>query len=250
MSTVNDDSVVVNLNFTSGNITIDGKQFNEILANYAPLEHTHVVNDVENLETRLSALESKNVVTKDGTGNVSLPTGKLTIEDIEYFDGLEWVSSLAAKIADLEGHFNTIEHLTLTCDTNVKVGYPVFSDDIVLDKNFSTNNLTSVDCVPVVKSSGTNRTYLGVCTEVNATHKGLTEKQLLGKTYAFTRYATHGDYQFHVDNTSKYTVGDTIDYIGNVIADDTPCTVGLVKTIVGTITEIFEADNKVAVFKN
>ena len=62
-------------------------------------------------------------------------------------------------------------------------------------------------------------------------------------------YASHGDYYLHVEEASKYAVGDLITYNGTIISPDTPLTNKLTKIIIGTVTGIIN-DNTIAVFKS
>ena len=243
---VSDESVVVNLNFSSGNITIDGEKFNEILARYAKDSHEHSMSDITGLNARLVALESKKCIEKDGDGATLL--GTFRCEDLEFRYVSTYVT-LSDIIYSLQNPSMTIEHLTLTKDKNIKVGYPVFTGDLLLNREFNVNNLTSRDCIPSVQSTGEPNTFLGICTEVDAEFMGTTTKFINACKFVFVKYASHGDFQMHVPSTSQLKVGDTIDYEGNKIDDETPITVGLKKRIVGTVTGILGGD-RIAVFRN
>lgn len=98
----------------------------------------------------------------------------------------------------------------------------------------STENDTQ-DCIGSVKFEGEAKEYAGIVISVNLEYKSLT-------------FATHGDYLFKVDDSSKYKVGDTILYNGVIVSDNAPITVSLAQTIIGQVTGIIN-DTTIAVFK-
>ena len=107
-----------------------------MLAGKSDISHTHSINQITNLESRLKALEDKNPLLVDGSGNATL-TNNLTCNDVSFVLNGNHVS-LAGKIAPLlDNQSTTVTHITLTEDENVKVGYPVFATGEVAGKNYS-----------------------------------------------------------------------------------------------------------------
>ena len=176
----------------------------------------------------------------------------MTCNDL-HFKYNEKDTSLAAAIEKIDPDFgndvsHTIQHLTLTADTNVRVGDPVFMTGEVVGKNFTPLIVSSTDCVPLVKSTGDWSTFVGICTEVDVPYKNNTTKILSGKRYAFVRYATHGDFQMGVKDSSQYMVGDLITFDGHVVAADTPLNLQTMYSIVGSVSAIID-EHSVAVFR-
>ena len=62
-------------------------------------------------------------------------------------------------------------------------------------------------------------------------------------------FATHGDYYFRVDDSSKYKIGDTVLYDGSIVDDDVPITNKIIKSTIGSITGIIN-EHYVSVFKS
>lgn len=248
MTTIGDTSYEVGIKFDNSTITIGGESIDTKLSSFASKTHTHNIADISDLSTKLTNLEDKNYIEQSLNGDVSI-TGQLTCDDVNFtYDGIE--TSLAEKFALIDSNItsNTIEHLTLTKDSNVKVGYPVFITGEIVGKDLNSLLITSKDCVPLIKSTGDYQSFVGVCTEVNATHHRQTTTTINGQVYAYTRYATHGDFLFHVDDSSKYKVGDIIKFDGSIIDIEENVTYKNMKSMVGTVTAIKDATT-VAIFR-
>ncbi len=143
---------------------------------------------------------------------------------------------------------NTITHYApIAEDTNIhdyRIGEPVFMTGHVYTRvcidgekyewKPSTVN-DSTDCICSVKPSGSWKEFVGIVTSINY------DEQCL-------KFATHGDYIFHVTDSSKYEIGDMICYDGSVINDDTVITSKLMRTIIGIVTAIIDGEH-IAVFK-
>ena len=113
-----------------------------------------------------------------------------------------------------------------------------------------TNN--PIDCIISVKSSGTYREFLGICTVVHEAGDkvliGDTLKKELEIKQPSIDFATHGDFWFKVSDSSAYSVGDTVLYDGTVLDDNARITVRLSNSIVGKCTGIIDSTT-IAVFK-
>ena len=174
-------------------------------------------------------------------------TGTLKCQDI-YFKIDSTDTQLSTTIKELQNPSTTIQHLTLTYDSNVKVGSPVFFTGEVASRDFTPIIISSTDCVPLVKSTGDETTFAGICTEVDVSYKNKTTKYYRDKNCAFIRFATHGDFQMVVEDSSKYKVGDLITYNGNIVNTDETPTYKMQLSIVGSITAIVDKST-VAVFR-
>lgn len=239
----------VGLTFENTNITIGGRTIEEHLSDTARKDHTHEIDDINGLDTKIRALENKDYIITDGNNDASI-AGDFECNDVKvWIDGAS--RSVVEKITTIEENTlsNTIQHMTVTDDTNVRVGYPVFLTGEVVGKELNYSLLTATDCVPVVKSTGDFKTFVGVCTEVNATFKDKNTVVINGNVYAYTRYATHGDFQFHVSNSHEYQIGDLIKYDGSTVDYDANMTYKENKSIVGVITGIINPTT-VAVFRS
>ena len=184
---------------------------------------------------------------EDSLGNVSLGTGNLKCNDI-YFKIDNTDTQLSTTIKALQNPSMTIQHLTLTYDSNVKVGSPVFFTGEVASKDFTPIIISSTDCVPLVKSTGDETTFAGICTEVDVSYKNKTTKYYKDKNCAFIRFATHGDFQMAVEDSSKYRIGDLITYDGRIVNTDETPTYKIQLSIVGSVTAIVDKST-VAVFR-
>ncbi len=123
--------------------------------------------------------------------------------------------------------------------TSYEVGEPVFMTGHVykyVDDAFVQSTVDdSTDCICSVKPSGIWKEFVGIVTSIDEDAKCL-------------KFATHGDYIFHVTDSSKYEIGDMICYDGSVISDDDIPTFKLMISNVGRVTAIID-DEHIAVFK-
>ena len=150
------------------------------------------------------------------------------------------------------------------------VGAPVYMTGNVYVKdweneiwNKSTIN-DSIDCISSVKTNGTWKEYLGICTSKTDKENGVLshnrgENGVLSRNYGEIRFASHGDYLVKVDDSSKFNIGDAI-YIDSVenegksesiikiLSYDTPLTSKIQRTTLGIITSILD-ETTVSVFK-
>ena len=123
------------------------------------------------------------------------------------------------------------------------IGAPVYMTGKVYVKENNTWHKStvndSIDCIPSVKTNGTWKEYLGICTHI------LPETREI-------KFATHGDYLVKVDDSSTYGIGDTV-YIEHVIRDnisipvlkilseDIPLTTKINRMTVGIVTSIIDS---------
>ena len=138
---------------------------------------------------------------------------------------------------------------------NYEIGSPVFMSGHVYryEKGTYVEETTSTDCISSVKSTGTYKEFLGIV--VNKHKSG--DKVTIGDVVKYdveinqetVDFATHGDYYFRVDDSSKYKIGDTVIYDGSIIDDDVPITNKIIKSTIGSITGIIN-EHYVSVFKS
>ena len=139
---------------------------------------------------------------------------------------------------------------------NYEIGSPVFMSGHVYrygGKRIYVEETTSTDCISSVKSTGTYKEFLGIV--VNKHKSG--DKVTIGDVVKYDveinqdtiDFATHGDYYFRVDDSSKYKIGDTVLYDGSIVDDDVPITNKIIKSTIGSITGIIN-EHYVSVFKS
>lgn len=138
---------------------------------------------------------------------------------------------------------------------NYEIGSPVFMSGHVYRYGEGTyvEETTSTDCISSVKSTGTYKEFLGIV--VNKHKNG--DKVTIGDVVKYdveinqetVDFATHGDYYFRVDDSSKYKIGDTVLYDGSIVDDDVPITNKIIKSTIGSITGIIN-EHYVSVLKS
>ena len=141
------------------------------------------------------------------------------------------------------------------CLDNFELGCPVFmSGEVYNLKNGNyTKETNTIDCIPSVKSSGTYKEFLGIVVNKHKSGDKVKIGDVMKKDVIINQdtidFATHGDYYFRVDDSSKYKTGDTVLYDGSIIDDDIPITNKIIKTTIGSITGIIN-EHYVSVFKS
>ena len=138
---------------------------------------------------------------------------------------------------------------------NYEIGSPVFMSGHVYmyEGGIYVEETTSTDCISSVKSTGTYKEFLSIV--VNKHKSG--DKVTIGDVVKYdveinqetVDFATHGDYYFRVDDSSKYKIGDTVLYDGSIVDDDVPITNKIIKSTIGSITGIIN-EHYVSVFKS
>ena len=143
----------------------------------------------------------------------------------------------------------TITHLApIDEELDIKsfvIGAPVYMTGKVYIKDWeneiwnksSVND--SIDCIPSVKTNGTWKEYLGICTHIDKESKEI-------------KFATHGDYLVKVNDSSTYGIGDTV-YIEDheynnkiipvlkILSEDIPLTTKINRMTVGIVTSIIDS---------
>lgn len=84
-------------------------------------------------------------------------------------------------------------------------------------------------------TTGTSKTYAGIITSIDAKHNSII-------------FATHGDYMFKVDDSSRYSVGDVLAYDGSIVDEDTTMTLSMQRSIIGQVSAIIDGTT-LAIFK-
>ena len=151
---------------------------------------------------------------------------------------------------------------------NYEIGCPVFMSGQVYnlkespsgsgsgsDKKYNiyVNETNNIDCIPSVKSTGSYKEFLGICVNKHKSGDIVTIGDVMKKDVIINQetvdFATHGDYYFRVDDSSKYNIGDTVLYDGSIVDDDVPITNKIIKSTIGSITGIIN-EHYVSVFKS
>ena len=237
----------VGITFQGATVNIDGSSIETQLSSKAEKSHTHDIKDLNDTTNRLTSLTNDCVKKETSYENATI-AGTFTCKDVK-FTYQNAQTLLTTKIGELESNNSmTIQHLTLTSDPNMKVGSPVFLTGEIVGKNFSPLTLSSTDCVPIVKTTGDWTQFVGICTEVDVSYYGRTSQKYKGIEHAYIRFATHGDFQMAVEDSSKYKVGDLITYDGTVVDTSAPLDYKTMFSIVGSVSAIVK-NNSVAIFR-
>ena len=141
------------------------------------------------------------------------------------------------------------------CLDNFELGCPVFmSGEVYNLKNGNyTKETNTIDCIPSVKSTGTYKEFLGIVVNKHKSGDKVKIGDVMKKDVIINQdtidFATHGDYYFRVDDSSKYKIGDTVLYDGSIVDDDVPISNKIIKSTIGSITGIIN-EHYVSVFKS
>ena len=237
----------VGITFSNASINILGQSIETQLGDKAEKDHTHDISDLEDKNNKLTSLTSDCVKKETSAENATIG-GTFTCSDVKFTYNYQQ-ALLSTKMVELDSMKSmTIQHLTLTADPNMKVGCPVFFTGEIIGKNFSPLTLSSTDCVPIVKTTGDWTQFVGICTEVDVSYYGRTSQKYKGIEHAYIRFATHGDFQMAVEDSSKYKVGDLITYDGSVVDTSAPLDYKTMFSIVGSVSAIVN-NNSVAIFR-
>ena len=138
---------------------------------------------------------------------------------------------------------------------NYKIGYPVFMSGEVynlIDGKY-INETDSVDCIPSVKSTGTYKEFLGIIVNKHKTGEKVTIGNVIKTDVIINQdtidFATHGDFYFSVNDSSIYSIGDTILYDGTIVDDELPITNKIIKSTIGSVTGIIN-EKCISIFKS
>ena len=143
---------------------------------------------------------------------------------------------------------------------NFQIGSPVFTTGLVYHVEETDNvykyvpgSVSSIDCITSVKTSGSYRQYLGICTAIHNSGEEITVGDTIKSTVKLNQdtidFATHGDFYFRVNDTSEYSVGDIVLFDGNKLDDDLVMTSKITSSIVGKVTGIID-EHLLCVFKD
>ena len=129
------------------------------------------------------------------------------------------------------------------------IGAPVYLTGKVFKKVnndwLPTTKEDSIDCISSVKTNGSWKEYLGICTSK-------TDKEI--------RFASHGDFLVKVSDSSTFGIGDSV-YIEDVehegklipvlkiLSDNIPLTSKIQRTTVGIVTSIID-ESTISVFRD
>ena len=140
-----------------------------------------------------------------------------------------------------------------------EIGVPVYATGVVKSYDFSTNSwvttTNSTNCITEVKLKGDSSTFVGIIVgyvaedgeriynlhDLNVIMKSKTIRSIL--------FASHGDFYFKVNDSSKYNVGDTVMVDGEVVDDETVLTQDVKNQIIGTCTAKVN-DGMIAIFRS
>ena len=238
------DEAVNTSSITATNTSTTSQQLLKALQpNIADLQHAEMVigkstNDYEFI--RIGYMHGTN---KCGYISSANTTMQLSFDA----NGITFGSnSIFTKDVEVKGKLKTNGSKTITHYapieedvTNYTIGKPVFMSGKVYkridDKWIPSTSEDTEDCISSVLSSGTYKTYVGIITRIDEATKSIT-------------FATHGDYLFTVDDSAKYSIGDTVCYDGSVVLDSTIPTVQIQSSIIGKVSSIVDGTH-IAVFK-
>lgn len=139
-----------------------------------------------------------------------------------------------------------------------QLGSPVFSTGIIHHYDPETKMYVAgiddyTNCIPSVKTIGSYKQYLGICTNIHPSGSTLlvgdgvkVEVTIEQPTITF---ATHGDFLFRVNNSSQYEVGDVVLFDGNKLDENLMITTKIQQSIVGKVTGIVD-EHLLCIFKD
>lgn len=116
-----------------------------------------------------------------------------------------------------------------------------------------SNNTNSTDCIPSVKSTGTFKEFIGICTKRYQKGTTITIGDSFCKDVIINQdtidFATHGDFYFKVNNVDDYEIGDIVLFDGNKLDMDLKLTPKITSSIVGKVTGKINS-NILSIFKD
>ena len=137
------------------------------------------------------------------------------------------------------------------------IGTPVYMTGKVYVKDWENNIWNkstindSIDCISSVKTNGTWKEYLGICTHILPKSKEDGQSNINE-----IKFASHGDYMIKVSNSSEFKVGDIVYLNENdegklefkVLTEDVVLTAKINNLTVGKVTGIID-ETTLSVFK-
>ena len=187
------------------------------------------VGDVLLIETTIQAFDITSAYQqKTSMANVVYKNEVYTKDEC---DGKFALKNLSTTIT----HYAPIEEPI----ANYQIGYPTFMSGKVykrVENNWILSSSTdSIDCICSCRTTGNSKTFVGIITSIDIENNSIT-------------FATHGDYWFKANDSSKYNIGDTICYDGSIIDEHTVSTIAIQQSIIGKVSSIID-ESTVAVFK-
>ena len=185
----------------------------------------------------------------------------MMLNGINVYDTLNTFESTANNLQNTVQVSRTVTHEAPFTGNIIdyEIGVPVFATGVVKSYDFSTNSwvttTNSTNCITEVKLEGDSSTFVGITVgyvaedgeriynnhDLNVTIKSKTIRSIL--------FASHGDFYFKVNDSSKYNIGDTVMVNGEVIDDETVLTQDIKNQIIGTCTAKVN-DGMIAVFRS
>ena len=159
-----------------------------------------------------------------------------TIDMKNYYTREEADAKFTAKVVS-----QTVTHDTVPEEdiANFHIGKPVYlSGNVYMNRGGSwvLSNGSPTDCICGVKTSGTYKEYVGIITNVDTKNN-------------IVEFATHGDFYFTVDDSSKYKIGDAILYDGSIVSEDSAVSYKMLRMRVGVVSGIVDG-NTIAIFRD
>ena len=185
----------------------------------------------------------------------------MMLNGINVYDTLNTFESTANNLQNTVQASRTVTHeAPFTGNvTDYEIGVPAFATGVVKSFDFSTNSwvttTNSTNCITEVKHKGDSSTFVGIVVGyVTEDGERLYNEHDLGvvmksKTIRSILFASHGDFYFKVNDSSKYNIGDTITINGEVVDDELVLTQDIKNQIIGTCTAKVN-DRMIAVFRS
>ena len=228
------------------------KGFNPSVVSTSPIDGITTVSKVLVIPSYDTAPAIPFVASTDSSN-----TATVSINGKEIYKSLTDTSTKLSSIESTIQKSRTVTH-EAPFTSNISeyhIGRPVFISGNVKSFDFGTNAWTSstssVNCISEVKPSGNDSEFIGILVGYTAKdgriiYNDNEAHETIPRSIVF---ASHGDYYLHVEDASKYHVGDLVTYDGTIISPDTPLTNKLTKIIIGAVTGIIDA-NTIAVFRS
>ena len=104
-----------------------------------------------------------------------------------------------------------------------------------------------MDCICEVKPTGTWKEYIGICVAFVDAQSNYTTTP--DSNTVSILFASHGDFYFTVDDSSKYSIGDTILYDGRTLHNEMVVNNKVLRMTVGVISAKIDATT-LAIFRD
>ena len=135
--------------------------------------------------------------------------------------------------------------------TAYSIGKPVFLSGKVCKWDCSKKEwsyqTSPMDCICEVKPNGTWKEYIGICVAFVDAQSNYTMTP--DSNTVSILFASHGDFYFTVDDSSKYSIGDTILYDGRTLHNEMVVNNKVLRMTVGVISAKIDATT-LAIFRD